>query len=231
MSGTVLQNQRDLRIFATEMQLTARYLRERFRVLNVQYFGSELPEPQLMVSDAKTQLGQFSCRRMRKGFFGGYQNTGFKIKVSEYYEQTADEVDDTLLHEMIHYLIAYRQLRDASAHGPLFRREMARLNRMGRHITISSRTARMEVAEQHKRQQHLVLALQDRDGRCFLSVVNPSYRKYVEAQLTLVPKITHHQWVVSRDDYFNGFSQVRSLRARRVTREKYDEVVNMMMRS
>lgn len=210
------------------MELTAKYLRERFRALNKEYFGSELPEPLLVVTNAKTLLGQFSCRRVKKGFFSKAVNIGYKIKISEYYEQTAEEIDDTLLHEMIHFLIAYRQLRDSSAHGPLFRHEMARLNRMGRHITISARTAKMDVSAQNKRQQHLVLALQDRDGRCYLSVVNPSYKKYVDAQLTLVPKITHHQWLISRDDYFNGFSQVRSLRARRVSKEEYENVLRSL---
>ena len=113
------------------MELTAQYLRERFRVLNNDYFDNELPEPQFVVTNARTQMGQFSCKRVRKGFFGKYVNTSYKIKVSEYYEQTAEEIDDTLLHEMIHFLIAFRQLRDTSAHGQLFRKEMNRLNREG----------------------------------------------------------------------------------------------------
>lgn len=205
------------------MELTARYLRERFRVLNEQYFGGELPLPQLMVSNARTQLGQFSCTRYRKGLFSRGVTTNYKIKVSEYYEQTAEEIDDTLLHEMIHYLIAFRGWRDSSAHGPLFRQEMARLNGMGRHITVSARTATMGISERNKRRQHLVLALEDAAGRRYLSVVNPSYKRYVEEQLRSVPTITAHQWIVSDDDYFNGFSQVRSLRARRVSKEKYDE--------
>ena len=208
-----------------KMELTARYLRERFRVLNDQYFGGELPMPELVVSNARTQLGQFSCTRYRKNIFSKGVPTNFKIKVSEYYEQTAEEIDDTLLHEMIHYLIAYREMRDASAHGPLFRKEMARLNSMGRHITVSVRTAKMDISEQNKRRQHLVLALEDARGGRYLSVVHPAYKKYVESQLGMAPTITKHKWMVSEDDFFNSFAQVRSLRARRVTKEKYDEIV------
>lgn len=206
------------------MELTVRYLRERFRMLNEQYFGGELPMPLLVVSNAKTQLGQFSCVRYCKNIFSKATLTGFKIKVSEYYEQTAEEIDDTLLHEMIHYLIAFRGLRDSSPHGSLFRKEMARLNRMGRHVTISARTTKMDVAEQNKRRQHLVLALEDVRGNWYLSVIHPSYKRYVESQIRRAPSITKYRWVVSEDDYFNGFTQVRSLRARRVSKEKYGEV-------
>ena len=208
------------------MELTAQYLREHFWVLNNDYFDNELPEPQFAVTNARTQMGQFSCKRVRKGFFGKYANTSYKIKVSEYYEQTAEEIDDTLLHEMIHFLIAFRQLRDTSAHGQLFRKEMNRLNRMGRHITISARTTQYVTTPKNQRKQHLVLALEGRDCSRYLSVVHPSYRKYVERQLPLAPQIAAHYWFVSNDSIFDSFSQVRSLRARKITKEVYDKVVD-----
>ena len=208
------------------MELTVAYLRERFRALNALYFDDQLPLPQLQVSRARTQLGQFSCMRFRKNIFSKATCTNFKIKISEYYEQTADEIDDTLLHEMIHYLIAFRGQRDASAHGPLFRVEMARLNALGRHITISVRTASFSPAVARRRRQHLVLAMQDNRGRFFLSVVHPAYRVFVERQLQQAPTIVAHQWQVSNSDYFDTFPQVRSLRARRVSRADYSQFVD-----
>jgi len=206
------------------MELTARYLRERFLALNDEYFGGELPLPYLRVSNSRTRMGSFSCTRYRKSIFSKGVFTNFKIAVSEYYKQTAEEIDDTLLHEMIHYLIAYRQLRDTSSHGTLFKKEMARLNAMGRHLTISVRTRHLETRQQNKRQQHLVLALEDRNGKRYLAVVHPSYRKYIEKQLHLATTITAHHWFVSNDDFFNDFPQARTLRARQVTTEKYDSL-------
>jgi hypothetical protein len=100
---------------------------------------------------------------------------------------------------------------------------MARLNRMGRHITISSRTQQLRVAAPNKRKQHLVLALQSVNGQCYLSVIHPSYRKYVESLLLRAPMIATHHWIISEDDYFNDFPQSRSLRARRVTKERYTQ--------
>jgi predicted SprT family Zn-dependent metalloprotease len=58
-----------------------------------------------------------------------------------------DVVQDTILHEMIHYSIAVKQIRDTSAHGKLFRAEMARINAEGnRHIRISYRLSPEQIA-------------------------------------------------------------------------------------
>ncbi len=208
------------------MELTARYLRERFKLLNDKFFDSQLPEPKLIVSKARTQMGLFSYRRQPKGFLGRFQNVDFKIRISEYFKQTVEEIDDTLLHEMIHFLIAFRHLRDSSAHGPLFRAEMDRLNKLGRHITISVPTAHLSTRHQPSRKQHLVLALQGVGKRRYLAVVNPSYKKYIEGLLPLASTILSYKWFVSTNEYFNDFPQARSLRARRVSVEEYDNVVN-----
>lgn len=57
-------------------------------------------------------------------------------------------VEDTILHEMIHYYIAFNQWRDTSTHGQLFRREMKRINEKGgRHISISYRPNPEQLAQ------------------------------------------------------------------------------------
>ena len=205
------------------MNLTAQYLRERFRQLNRQYFDNQLPEPRLMVSRSRTMLGQFSCRRRRKALFTT-ELSALTIRVSEYYEQTGDEIDDTLLHEMIHLRIATSRRRDTSPHGPLFRAEMERLNRQGRHITVSARTARLQVSAANRRRQHLVLALTTKDGQHYLSVVHPSYRNYVERLIARAPTIATHSWHVSTSPFFDDFPQARSLRARKVSAAVYKEM-------
>jgi hypothetical protein len=116
------------------MELTAQYLRERFRELNRQYFGGELPEPQLAVSNARTLLGQFSCRRQQKGIFGQYVNTNFKIKVSEFYNQSAEMIDDTLLHEMIHFYGYYMNLDINGDHEDYFLSMAEDINKDGYNV-------------------------------------------------------------------------------------------------
>ena len=205
--------------------MTAQQLRSWFQQFNKQYFGEELPEPRFVVNHARRMLGQFSCRRVRKGLFRGYQNVGYTIKVSDFYQMEEHDYQATLLHEMIHYYITYKGLRDTSTHGALFRRWMARLNQDGWHITISSRTDNMTVNQQTE-QQYLLLLARLTDGRCLQSVVNPTYRRYIDKQANASPLIAEHHWKVSRDMRYAAWSKTRSLRGQRISLQEYQQLLD-----
>jgi hypothetical protein len=204
------------------MELTAQILRDWFGQFNARYFGNELPEPRFIVNKARHLLGQFSCKKVRQGLFRGYKTVGYTIKVSEYYDLSAHEYKSTLLHEMIHYYITYARAEDTSAHGKIFRQWMQRLNKDGWDITISSKTDRYAIRQQPTDVQYLLLALKTKDDKYFLSVVNPSYRKYIERQLTLSSVITAHHWFISNDAKYAKWSKVRSLRGKRITKFEYE---------
>lgn len=210
------------------MKITTDYLRGRFASFNAAYFGGKLPEPQFVVSNSRTVLGQFRCRRERKGLFGRYRNTGYMIKVSVYYDVTEREYDNVLLHEMIHYHIAYSGRRDSSAHGPLFRNEMERLNACGWNISVSTATRHWAVAERNRRTEYIVLALVTTDGRRLLSVVNPKYVARIDAMASRSPLVERHDWYTSADDYFASFPQSRSLRGRIMKHAEFDRRVKSM---
>ena len=203
------------------MNLTAQYLRERFRVFNSEYFGGLLPEPGFAVSNSRRTMGMFSFKREREGLLRKYKLVKCKITVSEYFEQTADEIDDTLLHEMIHFYIELNNIRDTSVHGQEFRRQMERLNARGHHITVSTPMVGLKAGPRQQGRQRLVLATEDKDGRYYMTVVNPSYRKLLNRQLSMCPDFVRCCWFVSADDFFASFPQVRSLRMRRVTEELF----------
>jgi hypothetical protein len=210
------------------MELTAQILREWFGQFNALYFGNELPEPRFIVNKARHLLGQFSCKKVRQGLFRGYKTIGYTIKVSEYYDLSAHEYQSTLLHEMIHFYITYARARDTSAHGKIFRQWMQRLNKDGWDITISSKTDRYAIRQQPTDVQYLLLALKTKDDKYFLSVVNPSYRKYIERQLTLSSVITAHHWFISNDAKYAKWSKVRSLRGKRITKFEYESFLTQI---
>ena len=79
---------------------TVDYLRQAFDHYNALIFGGKLPVPKLKLSRAKTRLGQMACKRkMRLGRTTYYD---YCISVSNYYQLTKEEIDDVLIHEMIH---------------------------------------------------------------------------------------------------------------------------------
>lgn len=211
------------------MELTAQILRDWFGQFNARYFGNELPEPRFIVNKARRMLGQFSCKRVRQGLFKGYKPVGYTIKVSEFYDLSAHEYQSTLLHEMIHYYITYTRAKDTSAHGVLFRQWMQRINLDGWGITISSKTANYAIRNQQKNVQYLLLALKTKEEKHFLSVVHPSYKKYIERQIVLSSMIIDHHWVATRDQQYANWSKVRSLRGKRISPSEYEQIIGKML--
>ena len=194
-----------------------------FEELNRAYFGSKLPMPRLALSRASTRLGSMSfCQRRRLFKTELY---GFTIRISTYYNQDQRGYRTVLLHEMIHYYIAFMRIADTSPHGPAFKKIMNWLNaKHGWDISVSSklrREARMHPAVGGK--TYLVLALAMKNGDKFLSVVNPAYARRIDMQLKALPEAESISWTRTTDAYFAQFPAVRSLRGRRVDRETFSK--------
>lgn len=208
-------------------ELTIDYLRQAFEHYNDLIFEGKLPVPKLKWSRAKTRLGQMACKR--KTSWGRTKYYDFTISVSNYYKLTKEEIDDVLIHEMIHYSIAYTGLKDTSAHGIVFRGMMDKINRtFNRHITISVRTRNLQPRTLQQHKDHLILALETKDGKYFLSSVNPSAAQKLAIYLARAREIAHYAWYQSQDEYFRSMPRVRSLRGRQVSAEVYETMIEKM---
>lgn len=118
---------------------TCDYVQRRFDEFNAQCFGGELRPIPVRLSRARSFLGQIAYRRERR-LFRRDRFADFTLRISTHFDLPEDVLDDVILHEMIHYSILSRQIKDTSAHGRLFRSMMNDINsRFGRHITVSYR--------------------------------------------------------------------------------------------
>ena len=208
-------------------ELTIDYLRQAFEHYNDLIFEGKLPVPKLKWSRAKTRLGQMACKR--KTSWGRIKYYDFTISISNYYKLTKEEIDDVLIHEMIHYSIAYTGLKDTSAHGIVFRGMMDKINRtFNRHITISVRTRNLQARSVQQPKDYLILALKMKDGKYFLSSVNPSAAGKLAISLARAREIAHYAWYQSQDEYFRSMPRVRSLRGRQVSAEVYETMIKKM---
>ncbi|SFG39515.1 SprT-like domain-containing protein [Prevotella sp. KH2C16] len=204
------------------MQITLEWMSHWFAKFNADYFGGGLPQPRLALSKSKTRLGSMSCKKRVRLF--RTECCDYTIRLSNYYDQTERQYQNVLLHEMIHYSIAYTRLKDTSPHGIVFRGMMENLNRKyGWEISVTtSMKATPRAGGVPKNKTYLVLALETWDGKNFLSVVNPRFAGQLERQIVLVNKIKAHHWLRTKSSYFSDFPAVRSLRAKRVSREVYE---------
>jgi len=206
--------------------LDTQTLHEWFDYFNHLCFQDKLPVPCLLLSKSRTRLGSMTYRRERRYVI--FSQSSFTLRVSTYYESTEQELQDVLLHEMIHYFIAYNKLRDTSPHGTLFRKMMCEINqKYHRNITISSRSAEKRSASMTRQpRERLILAMEMSGEAYYLTVVNPRYAKYIQSRLPLVKGLTHCEWFVSIDPFFDDYPAVRTLRARQVARETFQQKVD-----
>ena len=156
--------------------------------------------------------------------------------MSTYYDMTDKQAKSVLLHEMIHYIIGYTGLKDTAPHGVVFRGMMDSLNRKhGWDIRVMTSTKGWKVSENvvaRKKaagpQTYLILAVEMKDGKHFLSRVSPRFARSLERQLLMVSELSSHNWYTTQESYFADFPQVRSLRGRRITKADFEKLRNVL---
>ena len=176
------------------------YVQQKFREFNVTMFDGRLPEPPISITNAKTYLGVCAFRKHRK-WHGRLEYSDFRIRISRRFDLSRDEIDDTIIHEMIHYYIGLNSPADMPGHSALFRRMMADINtrygrhisvadmpghsalfrrmmadintRYGRHISVSHRLSaeQQEQATDHRPKKHIVAKVVLKDGRTGIKVI------------------------------------------------------------
>ncbi len=215
------------------MIVTENWIEDNFIRFNNEYFGGGLPLPMIGLSKSKNQLGTFSCRRTIGR--GKGRIFDFAIRLTTYYDMTEFQAENVLLHEMIHYSIAYTGLRDTSAHGVVFRGMADNLNKKGWQIKAMTTTRGWKISDavvKKKKdagpQTYLVLALEMQDGKHFLSRIHPGSAKKINQELLYLNEVRHFQWYSTQEEYFENFPQCRSLRGRRISREDFHKLVNVM---
>ena len=217
------------------MIVTIDWMEEWFKRFDQEYFGGKLPLPELSLTRAKTRLGQLAFKRASR--WGRTKLYDFKLSMSTYYDMTEQQAKSVLLHEMIHYIIGYTGLKDTSPHGVVFRGMMDNLNRKyGWDIRVMTSTKGWKVSErvaEKKKakgpQTYLMLAIELKDGKFYLSRVNLGFARRIEKQLPMVRELRSHRWYTTHESYFEDYPQVRSLRGRRITKNDFEKLQNVLV--
>lgn len=111
------------------MIITLSQIREQFDIWNKKAFNNELPVPHFELMQTRRMLGQFCPRKV----MGEYT---YKIRISTFYDRPMAFYIDTIVHEMLHYWIKYKGIKDTSSHGREWKRRAQELsNKFGLTIT------------------------------------------------------------------------------------------------
>ena len=191
------------------MEITIPYITRKFEEFNQQLFAGKLPMLPIHLSNANTFLGACTYKK-RKGKNGKIEKYNFSLRINTRIELPEEKVEDTIIHEMIHYYIGYNQLEDSSPHGLIFRQIMNTINeKYGRHLTISHKCSKIqnEQAVDRKQHYHVVAVILFEDGRTGFKVlprVLQSILKYYN-EVKAADGVISIDLYMSNDIFFNRF--------------------------
>ena len=200
------------------------YIQQKFGEFNRLIFAGKLPEITIQLSRAKTYLGACTYKKKRDKS-GATVFYDFRLRISTYADWPESVIEDTIIHEMIHYYIGYHRLNDSSPHGRLFRQMMNDINhRFGRNITVSHRMTDRQTAQvaDGSKQCHVVAWVQFKDGRCGIKVL-PRRRQsilFYYNRVKMLNEVAGIRLYTSDDCFFNRFPRSKALKVHIMDKEE-----------
>ena len=194
------------------MTPTVEYLEERFDTFNRMCFDGALPRIPIKLSRARTFVGRLIYRPVRDWRGRVVRREDFVLRISTYFDLPEAEIEDTLIHEMIHLWIAVNGIKDSSTHGREFRAKMKEINTLHhRHLTISHKSSPEEEQDRDTRvRDHWFCVSQLADGRTALTVAAQPCIARIRRAFRWSPTVRSQTWYHSRDPWFNRYPHCRS---------------------
>ena len=202
------------------MLATLDYLKRKFSEYNEMIFEGRLTEPHFSINRSYTQLGRVRCLRTPSGR-GKWHFSQFEFTISGVRDMKEAVLEDTIIHEMIHYWILSNQMQDSSSHGNTFRSKMEEINRrFNRHICISLRGNNISGVEQSKIvRNHLICISRLRDGRLGITIATKSKIFELWDAIQKWDAVAQSKWYISQDTFFNRYRRSTTLKAYIITEE------------
>lgn len=195
---------------------TIPYIEAKFDEFNKLIFGGELPRIPIVLGSATRVVGAFSCK-VRRNFWGKKEYSDLKLRFSKKFDLPENELEDVIIHEMIHYYIHFKNLKDKSAHGPLFKNLMNQINKtFGRNISIRHKGA-VKTNEQitdSKPRYRVVAVVTMKDGKTGIKVlprIKEKVRHYCNAVSTS-PTVSKVELYFTFNPFFGQYPCSSALR-------------------
>lgn len=186
-----------------------KFVRNTFLKFNSLIFKNDLPVPRFSLVHASTFLGK--CRyRWKRGIDGKIVNYDFNLRFSLSHDLDEFVWEDTVIHEMIHYHMAYHNIRDSSSHGPEFRKLMNSVNaRFGRHMSVSHKSDPATDAQKEGLvgRWHAVAVLRFSNGNVGLKVLPRVVERIAgyHRSMSRLAGLSFIELFMSNDIYFERF--------------------------
>lgn len=208
------------------MYLTLEYLNMRYRfwIDRIAEAGiwdkSRFQPVELIIRKrSKTCAGKFV--RKYKVSLGRKSYSDSIIIYRKFEDSTEKEIDDILVHEMIHLYICQNNIKDTSSHGKIFKAYMSKINHMFQGdltISLKDRSSYEKGVGNHR---HLLLVLWFDNDEVYCCKINPKKIGYFKSFISggrFIRRLQRYGWFESYDKYFDFFVTCNSrLQGRKMT--------------
>lgn len=103
------------------MKPTINYIAQKFNEFNKQFFHNSLPIPIFDLMSRNRALGDFTVNTS-KNYIGLPIKSYMRIRLNKMFERTQTQIDETIIHEMIHQYLYVHKIYDNAPHGNIFMR-------------------------------------------------------------------------------------------------------------
>lgn len=200
------------------MTATVPFIQKTFDRFNALCFEGALPAVPIVLTKAGTFLGKMEYKSGRNFFGIVSSHYDFRLKISTSFDLTPQELEDVVIHEMIHYYIALSNLRDTSAHGDTFRSIMDTINRKyDRHIRVRHHCSPTQI------RKNCICVSTFQDGNVGITVCASTKISELHRLLPKYFKITRMEWYESLDPFFNRFPRAKTPKIYKISEEELSE--------
>lgn len=150
------------------MKVTLDIIIKKFDLFNDSYFNSELPRIEFKITKEKRRFGYFEYARRYDDMTNKCVEVPIRIGISSYYDMPEKSFDETLIHEMIHYYISHKGIKDNNMHGHYFMRLAARISAVsGYEITRFGTSEGMTLNNVDTSKEYFIMKFQFRNKEYF----------------------------------------------------------------
>ncbi len=205
------------------MKATVDYVQRKFEEFNQLMFGGQLPPLPIVLTDEARALGK-CCYLERRLPDGRKVYDHFSLKINTRIDLPEAVLEDTIIHEMIHYFLLRHNLNDTAPHGPLFRAVMQSINSThGRKVAVSHKLSAEERAQaaSTRAKWHVVAAVYFHSGQVGVKVLPRTIQRVVGyyAQVSSAAEVARVELYLHNNPFFNRYPTSSALHIHPIDRE------------
>ena len=205
------------------MRVTLQYIERKFQEYNQLCFEGKLKPVPFKLSMARTFLGRVCCKQKRNPD-GTWHYSGFIFRISTQMDLPENVIEDTILHEMIHYYILSNQMQDTAPHGELFMAKMDEINtRFNRNLSVAHKYTKEDHNNDKEIRVHLICVSRLKTDQPGTTIAARSRLFRLWDAMPRFPKIANLQWIVSTNTDFNRFPRALSPKIYHIPAEELEE--------